>query len=486
MSLIRPLALVASLFIWLAPGGTGSAAQPAPSQDSITFPEEAIRQDFEYLYETLAASHFDLYVHRPREAYDRYYREVLGAIDGPMSRLDAVRLYMPFVAFGKIGHAKTDFPVQDYIEYIQAGGTLLPFDIRVEDGRAFITHSYVQDSEAAPAPGMELVAVNGRPMADWIERTGRYVSAERPYMVHAQLESMFPRLFWLDAGAVESFEITVRGGAPGDTTMTVAAVPAMVVEEGKGARESVQQSRKAEVTPDGVAYLRPGPFYAAGESETLETFEAFVDDSFRQFKAADTQDLIIDLRNNPGGDNSFSDPMIAWIADEPFRFASRFVVKASARTRSVLESLAEKWPGGVSAQMLDAMGQHDNGETFAFEIPVVEPRESGYAGRVWALVDRHTYSNGTTVAAIIQDYGFGTILGEQTSDLPTSYASSAQFTLPETGIAVTYPKAYFVRPNGDETLRGVVPDHLFDFPIESAGEDSVLRDVLAFIRSRRP
>ena len=271
-----------------------------------------------------------------------------------------------------------------------------------------------------------------------------------------------------------------------DAAITVDAVPAALVEERKGARESLAQSRRAEMLPYGVAYLRPGPFYAAGEDETLETFEAFVDGAFREFIAADAQDLVIDLRDNPGGDNSFSDPMIAWFADEPFRFASRFEVKASTRTRIVLGELAAKWPDGVSARMLEKMEKHKDGETFEFDIPKVTPREPGFSGRIWALVNRHTYSNGTTVAAIIQDYGFGTVLGEETADLPTSYASSAQLTLPETGIAVTYPKAYFVRPSGDETPRGVVPDHGIEFPVVPGDADPALDEALQLIRSTRP
>lgn len=460
-----------------------AAAEPGPAEGEA-FSREAITKDLRHLYETLQAAHFDLYVHRSREAYDRRYEETLAAIDGPMSRLEAVRLFMPFVAFGQIGHARVDFPVADYIAYAMDGGTLLPLDVRIEGRRVFITHNY--SDAAALAPGTELVAINGRPAQDWIERTGRYLSAERPYMVHAQLESMFPRLAWLDAGEIGHFDIEVRTGDAREATARVAAVPVITVEEQKGAREALQHGREADMLADRVAYLRPGPFYAAEEGETLETFKAFIDDAFERFLAADAQDLVIDLRNNPGGDNSFSDPMIAWIADKPFRFASQFVVKASARTRATLRELAQADPGGISAQMLAEMNRHDDGQTFNFEIPRVQPRESGFSGRVWALVNRHSYSNAASVAGIIQDYGFGTILGEETSDLPTSYASSAQFSLPETGIAVTYPKAYFIRPSGDQSMRGVVPEHPLDFPVVAGEHDAVLQSARDLVLAKRP
>lgn len=459
-------------------------AQPADASGNDAFAAEAIRADFEHLYKTLAAAHYDLYAYQSREAYDRYYEELTDVIDGPMPRLEAVRLFTPFVTFGKVGHARIDFPVQDYIAYVLAGGTLLPLDIRVEEGRVLVAHNYSGIPQLAP--GTELLRVNGRPAADWVERIGRLVSAERPYMVHAQLENMFPRLAWLDMGEVDAFEIVVRSRAGDEATYMVDAVPAMRVEEQKGARESQQHSRKADVLANGIAYLRPGPFYAAAEGESLETFQAFVDEAFRGFIEAGATDLVIDLRNNPGGDNSFSDPMIAWFADRPFRFASKFIVKASPRTRAVLEGLATEYPGGISAQMLEAMVQHEDGARFSFEIPKAEPREPGFSGRVWALVNRHSYSNATTVAAIIQDYGFGTLLGEETADVPTSYASSAQFTLPATGIVVTYPKAYFVRPSGDETLRGVLPDHALEFPAAPADEDMALQQALESVLSQRP
>lgn len=453
----------------------------APGDDA--FSAEAIRADLEHLYETLAAAHYDLYAYQSRGAYGRHYDELAATIDGPVTRREAARLFTSFVTFGQVGHARIDFPVQDYVAYVLAGGTLLPLDIRVEDGRVLIAHNYSGIPQLAP--GTELLRVNGRPATDWIERTGRLVSAERPYMVHAQLENMFPRLAWLDMGEVDAFEVGVRARDGGEAAFMVDAVPAMQVEEHKGARESQQHSRKADMLANGIAYLRPGPFYAAAEGESPETFEAFVDEAFQRFIDAGATDLVIDLRNNPGGDNSFSDPMIAWFADEPFSFASKFIVKASPRTREVLEGLAEEYPGGISAQMLEAMMQHEDGTRFSFEIPKVQPREPGFSGRVWALVNRHSYSNATTVAAIIQDYGFGTILGEETADVPTSYASSAQFTLPATGIGVTYPKAYFVRPSGDETLQGVLPDHVLQFPPVHAEEDIVLQQALVFVLSQR-
>ena len=68
------------------------------------------------------------------------------------------------------------------------------------------------------------------------------------------------------------------------------------------------------------------------------------------------------------------------------------------------------------------------------------------------LIDRHSYSNATSVAALVQDYDFGTVLGEETADVASNYASVLYFDLPKTGITVTFPKSHFVRPNGRDDV----------------------------------
>ena len=52
------------------------------------------------------------------------------------------------------------------------------------------------------------------------------------------------------------------------------------------------------------------------------------------FEAEGVDGVVIDLRQNPGGDNSFSDPMVAWFATEPFRFASSFHVRSSVEAHA--------------------------------------------------------------------------------------------------------------------------------------------------------
>ena len=484
LPLVAPMAALLLLATPLASSAAqgGSKAAPQP-----TYPADTVRADLQELYAMLRRAHYDLYARTPRAEYDARYRESLASVRGPMRHLDVVRLFQAFVAVGKVAHAQIGFPEAAFAAYADSGGTMFPADLRVVGGRTLVAHDY--SAEPLLAPGTEVIAIDGVAVGARLARLGRYISADHRYMRDALFEFDFPRLLWLDAGPADAFQVSVRRRGGADTTVSLRALAVRDVEPKRRAWQA-DYRRVASVLPERIAYLRPGPFFDAEGGQVGydgAAFATFLGTSFRQFIDAHAEDLVIDLRNNPGGDNSFSDPMVAWFADRPFRFASRYTLKASPETRRALAALAEAYPDLPAVKRLQAaLRGASDGARVPFEVQEVQPRrDSAFAGRVWVLINRHTYSNATSVAALIQDYRFGTLLGEETSDLATSYGSAAQFTLPRTKIVVNYPKGYLVRPSGDTAPRGVVPDLCIATPIAHTQGDAVLEEAIRVVKERR-
>lgn len=76
-------------------------------------------------------------------------------------------------------------------------------------------------------------------------------------------------------------------------------------------------------------------------------------------------------------------------------------------------------------------------------------------------------SQSAMTVAQIQDYGFGTIVGEETGDYPSLYASVFNYQLPNTVVSVQVAKGRMVRVSGSTAEQGVIPDifirdHLLD------------------------
>jgi C-terminal processing protease CtpA/Prc len=238
-----------------------------------------------------------------------------------------------------------------------------------------------------------------------------------------------------------------------------------------------------------VAYLRPGPFMSLSSSDLSEhetwdptEFLSFMDSVFTVIAAERPENLILDIRGNPGGGSSFSNPMIAYLADRPFREASEL----RFRTSRITKEFWRDYDDPAAADLKHEILSREDGERWSVVQEPYPPRSDSlrYEGRTFALIDRFSYSNAAAVASILQDYGFATLIGEETSFNPSNCGGVHTFRLPHTGMEVVYPKVCGVRPSGDVGPHGVIPEHEVrqDYFTE---EDEVLQGALRIIKESR-
>lgn len=495
---IKTFGAAMGLAVAMAVGGVDAAVarplQTTAVAAETAVPAEAMRQDFADLYATLKLAHYDLYARTSRTDYDRLFADMNAQILAPMSRAEAAAFFQRFMAFGHIAHARVDAASEAYGAYRQAGGRAFPLDVRIRGERFFVALN--GSGSTLIAPGDEIVSIDGITAADWFSRAATLMSADTSYMLGTMMEGGFRRLLWSTFGDVAGFDLVLKRGDGPSFAVTVPSLSAAdltAAQAGQPTRlELSWTAREARMLGDGVAYLRPGPTYNV-EAQTEATaydntaFRAFVDKAFEDFLDAGATDLILDLRDNPGGDNSFSDLLLAWFATRPFRFTSSFTIRVSSQTtasNAARLTAAGNDPTGISASMARAYAGATPGTAIDFPIPLVEPRAGRrFNGRVYALINRRSYSNTVAMAATLQDYGFATLIGEETSDLATTYGAMESFTLPRTGLVVGYPKAFIVRPDGDRDARGVAPDIAVETPILEGLNDPVLEQVVARVKA---
>jgi Peptidase family S41 len=471
---------------------TGVSAASPPAETTVFSPEE-LRADFAQMYHGLEAAHFDLYAFTPKPKLDRRYAQLQGQIERPMTTLQAKVLFELFAAEVRMGHTRVDSPTADWNAYRKNGGKGFPLSIRIVDERVYVAENF--SGLDAVRPGDEITRLNGQTMAHWLKRTERHVSAETSNMAHSIMEYDFAIYLWVELGAAGGFDIVTRSLGSAVHRLRLPARTSAEMEAARlkqpAALDLENPLREAKLLDGGVGYLRPGPFYNA-EAKTgadewdVSGFKEFIDHAFEGFLQGGASRFIIDLRGNPGGDNLFSDVMVSWFADRPFRFASQFKIKVSAE--SIAANAARiahdaEAAGPVSRQFADLYARSRIGDVVDFDIPEALPRPAKrLEGKVFVLIDRQSYSNAVAVAALVQDYHFGVIVGEATSDMATTYGAMEQFALDHTGLLVGYPKARIVRPNGDLRSRGVTPDIVIRVPIVQSPRDEVLQQAAAIAR----
>lgn len=439
------------------------ATLPAAAQ---TYTVEQIKADFSQLYTELQQAHYDVYANISKAQYDKHFAEFSSRINGSMTEADIRLHFQRFMALGKIAHANIDLPMEQFIQFRRDGGKALPLYVQIDAD--VVTVDEVYGADLAIKTGQQILALNGRPINEWLADMAALLSADNERLTATLIEGRWPFLIWLLAGEQDNFSVRVKT-TQGEAEYVLPALSRTMQQQFAATQTNNEElsDRDARMLDGGIAYLKPGPFFniTPGAENVWDNseFVRFIDTAFNSFIQQQAKALLIDLRQNPGGSNSFSDVMLAWFADKPFKFAADFAIKVSKQSEQAnAERLAfSNDSDDISHQLAQFYQQYKNGERFSFHLPVNAPKTGPrFTAPVYLLIDRYSYSNAVSVAAIVQDYGFGRLIGEKTADLATTYGAMEHFKLNHTGIKVGYPKALIVRPSGNRQPDGVSPDIL--------------------------
>ncbi len=427
-----------------------------PAFGQKKFSRQEVIEDLQFLRESLEEAHYDLFAYITKKAFNRNFENVKSSITkDSLSILEITSLFQAIISKANNGHTEISFPGAVYRDYAYSGGTLFPLEIAFQDGKAFIRKNWSNNTEIEA--GTEIISINNQAIEEVLQKIFPLISAERRYFKLARLELLsFPRLYWQAFGEQKNFEIEIKKG---DTIEKHQIKSINLIEDYEMKRNEIFSENRGFQILSQSAYLKPGNF---GGDE--QKYKRFIDSAFVEINKKNLPNLIIDLRNNLGGDDSFSDYLVSYIADKPFRWNSEFTLKTSAILKAHVRENYD-----ITNPYWQSVLTHEDGSIYPYEFDEYkpQPKDKRYPGKVYVLVNRQSHSQSAVTAAEIQDYGFATIVGEETGDFPSLYASQYSYALPRTGIDVKIAKGYIVRVNGSKKAEGVIPDiyirdHLLD------------------------
>ncbi|MBN6151954.1 hypothetical protein JR065_16540 [Xanthomonas sp. AmX2] len=341
-------------------------------------------------------------------------------------------LLNPLLADGHLFVGYADWR-EEARQHLREGGALFPYEVTVDaQGRVRILSEL--GGAASALAGVQVEAIDGVPA----ERVARVLLAH----VHGDsarfradlLSRRWWFFYWKVYGAPPAFELTLAG-PPQVRLRTPASrqLPSVMAGEDDFDRQFGFE-------------LRPG----AAAVMTLRTFswpdpDAFVEFArrcFQQMKAAGTRTLVIDVRHNGGGDDAmWLQGLLPHIADQPYRWASRYTKKVIRDDPAKPERIGEVLRGTV--------------ETWSSP-PPADPLH--FDGKVYVLIGPGTYSSAVLFANTVQDFRFGTLVGEGASVRSTQTGGVQKIALAQTGLALWCPRLLLVRPSGASAPVWLEPD----------------------------
>lgn len=401
--------------------------------DTPRFSPEQLRQDLQFLRQAIETTHPEPDLRAGRAAYEEAFRLAQERLRQPLSRDEAWRALAAMNPAFNDAHLAVLLPDwrAETRAHLAAGGKLFPFEVTI-DRQGGLHLVAALGGGASALAGRQLDSINGMPAARILAELGALVHGDTPAFRNKVLERRLWLYYWKTYGAPERFALGIGGKVHEVPAAT--ALPATMAAD-----QSFEQAFQFRMLPGGVGLLTVKQFSWPDK----QRFYAFTERAFTALRDAGARTLLIDVRENGGGDDDmWKTGIVRYIADKPFRNGSSYVKK-------VIEGRAA--PG-------EKVGDVVNGFVDSWEQP--EPAHPlHFRGKVFVLVGDMTYSSAVLFSNSVQDFGFARLVGAGGyAYVRQTGGTQKQHILPNTGLEVAVPRFVLDRPSGKREPVLLQPD----------------------------
>ncbi len=199
-------------------------------------------------------------------------------------------------------------------------------------------------------------------------------------------------------------------------------------------------------------------------------FKSFIKKSLKEITTKRSQVLILDIRNNLGGNIDHADFLLRYMIEKPINPHPDVKVKVSGPFKKQMKKKVPGFLRWLPVQNLDERGRKiwaaKEGDVISIQQPEpVTPiaAKKRFKGRVIVLVDGLTFSAASYFAETVQHYKLGTLIGKETgSRLGGAFAQAIPVLLRNTSMYIQIP-TMIMKFNGIREFmsQGVRPSPLF-------------------------
>jgi hypothetical protein len=427
------------------------AALPACAAAEHIAPE-ALRADLRFVTETVRATHPDLAHSVDPAALERAVRASDALLTGPMTRAQAwsaLSIINPVFADAHLLVGFDDWRA-DSQRHLEQGEGFFPFEVFIDAHEDLRVRSLLGGAASVDA-GAPIERINGRASRHVVRELLAHMHGDTAAFRARVLEQRFWFYYWKAYGTMPSFDLAFGSGAARPVAAS-RALPVVLRDD-----TQFEHQFRFALLPGRSALLTVGSFAWPDR----QRFLAFTRDAFTQVRDADIETLVVDVRNNGGGDDSFwIDGILRYIADRPYRWGSHYLKRVTPGHADPGQRIGDVVSGSIASEVLP-----------------VSDDPLRFRGRLVVLIGTQSYSSTILFANTVQDYGFGVLAGVGGAVRTRQSGGVLRFVLPNSGLVLTCPRFVVSRPSGAASPVLLRPDlELDDDPLD---DRAMVRAVLA-------
>ena len=443
---------------------------------------QQLQADLQLARRALEETHGGIYRYSARAVLDRAFDAAAAQLNRPMEAAQFHRILAPAVAAVRCGHTAAIIPAALKAELERA--LLLPLDVKLIDGRIYILRDF---DSAGRLAGREIVSVNGVATSVIVKRIidsshgDGFIATSRERRVARR----FKEELFLQFGMQGKFSLALRGAAPGQVTLAGQTLPALKAASASRYPEDLQRkgfARLSLLDEGRTAHLQIFNFSDEDEDdEGAVTLKKMFD----KLAASGAKTLLLDLRDNGGGEDALGKRVFSYLVQTPFPYYESLTVN---RPGVSYTAHVEGAPGIPETRLtpradgLYALSRHPN-------LGLQMQAAPAFTGKVIALINGDSFSTTAELITQLHDKRRATFVGEESGGAyhGNTTGSSVMLVLPNSGAKVVIPLVtYTLSVSGKHANgRGVVPEVKVTPTIGDylRGKDVVLEKALHMARA---
>lgn len=434
-----------------------------------TFSPAQLKEDLSILKRNLEGAHPALYQYHSKERLDSAFTSIEANLNSPLTEVEFFRRISPLLKLIANGH--THFFTSDaYREKRRTQDLIFPLAVYWEKEKLYLLRNASLNDELEV--GSVIQKINGKPtqeifayLVDQETRDG--YNKTLPIL---SVQRAFGSKYALHYGNPDSYELDMRLPNGSEKIFTIDALPLDTIQRkrreryGEPAKPWYQNGIDAYTLEieGNTAVMTLRTFSKSWIKQNGPSYKEFFDDAFQKIVDAKVEHLIIDLRDNGGGDPKPTIKLFAHLYDKPFTFYKRL----SMVTRSLPDKKYYKKKLGLLSAALPFITKKE-GELYVIKgvagLKESKPAKPYYSGKAYFLTNPNSFSATGEMSAILKEHDRGLFIGEEAGGNPNQNTSGIMLPLelPNSKISVLMPLILFEMNVGFENAgRGVIPDHL--------------------------
>lgn len=495
MKLIRTIS-----FVILIVAVFGLQAQDLARQTKL-IAVDALHEDIAILKYNLEQIHAGLYNYTPKELMDQKFNDIKSEITTPLTSIEFYRRLVNLHQKIKNGHTII-IPSENFDQATATTTPSFPLDVYWEGDKVYILRNNSEDTTLVP--GTRIDSINGKSAtAVFLQLSQQWTrDGNNTTFPEGITQRAFAGFYINFIGTPTSYQLVLEDSQGTNRTTELKALLVPQIDQERKARygeihDYWQEGEGDAVTldiKDGIAHLQIKTCATSDIRKFGRSIRRMMNNYFDLIAQQAVEHLIVDLRNNGGGNDIIGRELLRHIALGPFtqfddsRLITRKIPNKAyySENISMMNIFAKVGikKGNDGFYRLNALGKlaFRSGGLLKEFVPV----KDRYSGNIYTLTNEYSFSAAGELAALIKVNTNSIFVGEEPGGNSTHVVAGEMFTLtlPNSKNRVRVPVVQSrVSAEISPADHGILPDHEVRNSIEDVlnGRDGVLEYTVKLI-----